>query len=351
MGGISIRRVLRPLLWLAWLALLAVVLPVLLVAITPIMALVWLVGLIPIVISESFRQEMGVTRFGYLLSSLMWPLLLVTMMVPAMALATAIATHLYGNYPAESLQLLALLYRRLPEALRPFVPVSLQDLAWFFILAGALGVGSHLVYCIMDIPWRLKQIRQVAALPRSKARSAAIGLAEFEGVARLLPTRGVPPKAGEMQPFLLEDETGHILVDPRGVILRQRTLSGVSLQLNEVEEGIREGDRVYVMGNVQRRNPESAEDPGSDRLVVRPLRQSLVSSPVGRLLFPQRSQMADRVAANIFIVDKGRELKVLLRLRMALWDFCFVSAVYLAASFWLVQAAWPWLTPSQPSPL
>ena len=28
---------------------------------------------------------------------------------------------------------------------------------------------------------------------------------------------------------------------------------------------------------------------------------------------------------------------------MALWDFGVLSAAYLAASLWLVQAAWPWL--------
>jgi hypothetical protein len=346
MGAISFRRVLRPLLWLLWLVLLSTVLPVLLVFITPFLALVWLVGLVPACTSESFRREMGVTRTGYLLWALLWPVLLVTMMVPAMALAAGLALHLYGEIPAEWLQLPAVLHGNLSSDLRRLLPVpnlSLHDWAWICIVAGALGVASHLVYCLMDIPWRLKQIRQVAALPRSKARSAALGLVELEGVARLLPARGEPPKAGEMQPFLLEDETGHILVDPRGVVLRQRTQSGVSLQLNEVEEGIREGDRVYVMGNVQRRNPGAGEDPGSDRLVVRPLRQSLVSSPIGRVLFPQRRQMADRDAANIFIVDKGSEQDVAMRLRTALWDFSVMSAIYLAASLWLVCAAWQWL--------
>jgi hypothetical protein len=53
--------------------------------------------------------------------------------------------------------------------------------------------------------------------------------------------------------------------------------------------------------------------------------------------------LADRQTPNIFIVDKGRERDVTLRLRTKLWDFCAVSAVCLAASLWLVRAAWPWL--------
>jgi hypothetical protein len=76
-----------------------------------------------------------------------------------------------------------------------------------------------------------------------------------------------------------------------------------------------------------------------------PLKQRLVASPVGRLLFPERHQPADRDAPNIFIVDKGSEHGVILRLRLVLWDYCVYAAIYLAASFWLVQAAWPWLAP------
>jgi hypothetical protein len=68
-----------------------------------------------------------------------------------------------------------------------------------------------------------------------------------------------------------------------------------------------------------------------------------VASPMGRLLFPGPRQPADRDAANIFIVDKGGERDVALRLRTALWDFCVMTAAYAAASLWLVYAAWQWL--------
>jgi hypothetical protein len=76
---------------------------------------------------------------------------------------------------------------------------------------------------------------------------------------------------------------------------------------------------------------------------VRPLRERHVSSPIARLLFPERHQPADRDAPNIFTVDRGREHNVIRRLHLALLDFCFFSALYLAASLWLVQTGWDWI--------
>jgi hypothetical protein len=193
----------------------------------------------------------------------------------------------------------------------------------------------------------LKQIRMLRALPRSKARSAAIGLAEFEGTVRATSADGFMSKSlsETAQPFYLEDETGRILVDPKGATVRPRSVSGMSLHVNEIEGGIREGDRVYVMDNVQPRADAPCGALGADALVVRPLRQTLVSSTLARMLLSKGDAVTDRDTPNIFIADKGAEHDVVMRLRMALWDFCVIGAVYLAASLWLVQAAWPWLSP------
>jgi hypothetical protein len=233
-----------------------------------------------------------------------------------------------------------MLHRLLPEDWQRALPQpSLQGWAAFCVVAGIIGFSSHCVYVFLDVPWRLKQIRQVRALPRSKARSAAIGLSEFEGTARAEGGGIVisPEREGRAAAFYLEDESGRIRVEPQEAVLRVPSVTSPSLQLNEVEGGIRDGDRVYVIGFAQRRAPDS------DELVVRPLRQRLVSSPVGRLLFGARRQMVDRDTPNIFIVEKGREHNLILRLRMALWDFSVFCAAYLAASLWLVQTAWPWL--------
>ncbi len=347
MKFISLSRLLRLLLWLA---LLTVALPVFMIITAPMFLLAWALALVAVIASRGFREQMGTTRLGVVMWLPLWTVLLVSTTVPALALAHAAALWLDGQTPSLLPPYLNALLRQLPQGARDFVAelnVSRQNWGLFCVFAGAIGVSSNCVYSFIDIPWRLKQIRQVRALPRSKARSAAIGLAEFEGVARATEPDGHVSKSGQekARPFHLEDETGRILVDPRNAVVRPRSASGTSLALNEIEAGIRDGDRVYVIGNVQRRDDRSPGEPDPDRLVVRPLGQTLVTSPVGRLLFSKGNAVADRDAPNIFIVDKGSEHDVGLRLRMALWDFCVIAAVSLGASLWLVQAAWPWLSP------
>ncbi len=343
-------RLLRPLLWLLVLVLLAVVVPLLLIVTAPIFLLIWTIGFAMAITSSSFRKQMEVTRLGVALWLPFWVVVLVGSAVPTVALAHAAVLWLDGHTPSLLPSYLDIPVRQLPRDAREFLAdlnVSRRDWGWFCVIAGVTGVSSNLVYAFIDIPWRLKQIRQVRALPRSKARSAAIGLAEFEGTIRATSADGHVSKSlsEAVQPFHLEDETGRILVDPRGATVRLRSGSGVALQANEIEEGLRDGDHVYVIGNVQLRDDAPPGGADSDSLVVRPLGQALVSSPVARLLFSKGEAMADRDAPNIFIVDKGHEHDVALRLRMALWDFCAIGAVYLPASLWLVQAAWPWLSP------
>lgn len=337
------KRLLRPLLWLAIIALVSVLMPLLMLALLPFVALFWLAA-VPISIwSTSFRKEVGLTPLGAFISLPVWILLIVSSAVPALAAAHAGLLYLDAQMPSQLPGFLDSLARQLPGSLRRlgnWLELERGDWAWFCVAAGATGFAANCVYAVLDVPWRLKQMRLIRALPRSRVRSAAAGLAEFEGIARRVsyaPRDGQP----EMQPFWLEDETGQILVDPRGVVVRPWGASGAALQVNEVENGIREGDRVYVIGHVQPRLDEPAQTSWREGLVVRPLRQSLVTSPVAALFLDEG--LADRQTPNIFIVDKGRERDVTLRLRTTLWDFCVVGAVYLAASLWLVQAAWQWL--------
>lgn len=346
MGGVSIFRLLRPLVLVPLIPLIVI----LLVLMTPVMLPIWALGL-ALFVFPSFRKTMTVSFLGFLLFGLWWLVLLVVVAVPLFAVALAGALYLHAHAP-QALQGIGHAVERevrmqLPAGWLPAAGgLDVPEIALAFcVIAGMLGTALMLAHAVIEIPWRLKQMRQVDALPRSKARSAVIGLAEFEGAVRLLPERADALKGAaiEVQPFLLEDETGLIPVDPRGAAIRPPGDAGTALQLNEVEGGLHEGDRVYVIGNVQRRDAGSPGMGTSDRLVVRPLRQTLVASPVGRLLFPSGHQPADREASNIFIVDKGSELNVTRRLRLSLWDFCVGSALYLGCSLWLVQAAWPWL--------
>lgn len=344
----SARILLRPLLWLLWLALLALLLPLLLVFVTPILLLVWIIGLIGMLISREMRDHLHVTWLGWLLMGVWWPLLLVTATIPLLALVIAGALHFDGYGIPALTQSLIHLHRELPHDLQQLLPrpeLTLSDWGGFCVGVGVVGFSSNCVYAFMDVPWRLKQIRQVRTLPRSRARSAAIGLAEFEGTVRGAGETLQISKRGTLtaQPFYLEDETGRILVDPGDTAVRPRSQSGSSLQLNEIEEGLHDGDRVYVIGNVQTRETHAPGALDAELLVVKPLKQRLVSSPIGRLLFPERHQPADRDAPNIFIVDRGREHNVIQRLRIALLDFCFFTGLYLGCSLWLVQTGWQWM--------
>lgn len=340
MEGIALSRLLRPFLWLFSLALASLVLPLLIAVITPFLLLGWLVGLIAAIASPEFRKQTAFAPASYLSWLVVWPALTISASVPALALAVAALLHFHGSTPTDLAQVPAMLHQLLPEDWQPVLPQpSLHGLAAFCVVAGLIGFSSNCVYIVLDVPWRLKQIRQVRALPRSKARSAAIGLSEFEGTARAEGDNTVisPEREGSAAAFYLEDESGRIRLEPQEAAVRAPSLSGAALQLNEIEGGIRDGDGVYVIGFAQPRAPDSTE------LVVRPLRQRLVSSPIARLLLPAKRQMVDRDTPNIFIVEKGREHNVIVRLRMALWDFCVFAGAYLAASLWLVQAAWPWL--------
>ncbi len=148
---------------------------------------------------------------------------------------------------------------------------------------------------------------QIKNLPTSKARSAALGLAEFKGVA--VPwskgiggqgdaDEGAPGGAilssdiqGEnireiRRRFYLEDETGRILVDPRkaefwdgmghflwnpvrSIFLDKRYTVTIEGILTRVSRSLLPGDAVHLIGTVEE-NEEARGTAGADRLVVRP---------------------------------------------------------------------------------
>lgn len=329
----TLLRLLKPLLMMA--VAIAILIPMLLGAVMPLLAALWVIGIVPMLYFRERREGAGITVAGYLAWGLLLPVLFFSAAAPTAALVFAAVLHIDARTWPELHQLIA-------ES-----GLTMPRLAVLAMVTGTIGVSSTLVFAFIDIPWRLKQIRQVRALPRSKARSAAIGLAEFEGIARAAGGRReiTPSRKETAAPFHLDDGSGRILVDPREAAVRERSLAGASLTLNEIEEGIRDGDRVYVIGNVQWRDDAPADALESERLVVRPLRQRAVDSPIARLLYVERKRPGDREAPNIFIVDKGRERDVTRRLRLVLWDYCVYIVVYLGASFWLTLAAWPLLPP------
>jgi HEAT repeat protein len=218
--------------------------------------------------------------------------------------------------------------------------------------------------------------------------SAAMGLAELKGVARGDPSlpeeieetgASIPwdldlresilfkgeasygsgqsnasvAKKRKVSAFYLEDETGRILIDPRGadfwdgspdlffesfrrIHLPSRVDTRSHLMVTASE--LRPGDPVYVVGSVEL-NPDAL--PGasdSERLVVRPRRKS--SGLLGRvMLFENASLGAD--TQHVFLLSSGTESKLLAMLRTALRKTIFLLFVWLGASWWLVTERLP----------
>ncbi|MCD6525676.1 MAG: hypothetical protein J7K75_01635 [Desulfuromonas sp.] len=140
------------------------------------------------------------------------------------------------------------------------------------LLVSGLCLWNALYY------WRLK--RRMENTPTSKARSAAMGMVEIHGQARRLyalvsPTTQTPciyyclkkyrrsgkdstwrmtsVTSSDNVPFILEDETGRITIDPQGATLRSKitydnATGNSSAHEKWKEEVIYEGTTLYVMG-------------------------------------------------------------------------------------------------------
>jgi hypothetical protein len=234
-------------------------------------------------------------------------------------------------------------------------------MAWVRALASLAGIGVSLAYVVLDAKWRLEQLRQIRNLPRSKTRSAAIGLAEFEGVAHALtaeppatrdvsePRRILPAEPGNpMARFCLEDETGHILVDPAGARLRTGTAFHLSGQLCEVYLGNRakrsgrkgelwEGDPLYLIGNVQIDPDAPPDSSGSGGVAVRPLAEPRYSGPLWRLLFGKQPAGLQRKAPNVFFASDSREHGARQAILAGLRQSVLFALIWVAASGWLLN--------------
>lgn len=138
-----------------------------------------------------------------------------------------------------------------------------------YLLAGS-GTLMGLWAGLADGTWRLSQLRQLRSLPSSKVRSAALGLVELKGRVRLLPPPAEAVPFLEVSPFILEDATGRVRVDPSGAKIslgwwlrfgrRQREAvlaGGPGGQLGE-------GSPVYVLGTLAADGGERVVRPRGD---------------------------------------------------------------------------------------
>lgn len=192
----------------------------------------------------------------------------------------------------------------------PFIPVF-GDLFpyWLDVYWGILGLLTILLIALYDSMRRNHLVRQIEILPTAKVRSVAIGLAELKGKA--VPLKGKSAQAPIMRawtestedgettkthidPFYLDDGTGRILVDPRGVSIKaegelfdiglhQAILKQFTQIRGRPEMRLMPGNTVYLTGNVQI-NESRADDEG-DEIVVKPRKPSWLSPNFYDLFF------------------------------------------------------------------
>lgn len=137
-------------------------------------------------------------------------------------------------------------------------------------LVGAAAATAAGVILVRDFRWLHGLEMQVRRLPTSTARSAAPGLLELRG--RYVPLPDPPPGVSRpIPPFILEDDTGRILVDDGPVrgFSQQFTSFWTGHGLTGQNHHCGPGSPIYVLGTAELNEtaPESAVD--SAALVIR----------------------------------------------------------------------------------
>lgn len=198
----------------------------------------------------------------------------------------------------------------------------------FDLCVGAAGILVALITTFLDTFWRIRQARQVSNLATSKAGSAARGIAEFRGKAASIDGSSDPvisftmPGEGKVEPFYLLDDSGRILIDPRGSHFRFGRASSFGGRLNEIvlkkrmtrplltrplSAMLLSGDEFYVIGNVMR-NPEVPPGTdGPDALVVKPLVEPGITNTFISILLGKTQIPAARDIQHVFFLSDGSE--------------------------------------------
>lgn len=224
--------------------------------------------------------------------------------------------------------------------------------AWIGVCGVVLGIAVGLRLWTRGLKIRT----QLENLPTSTVHGAAVGLAEFKGAARSLKDRKQrqaqtggeeiptgqgcqkkpilferidPGSKGETtidtkySPFLLEDETGRILVDPRGAEfwdgsgnflwspIRSIYLEGrFTVDARNIHTRmLLPEDPIYLIGTVEE-NPDAPRDAQDEaRLVVRPSRNLVASGFLQRLLFGEGERTKGSDIHHVFFLTDLAEFK------------------------------------------
>lgn len=247
----------------------------------------------------------------------------------------------------------------------PFAPVAAwvhrtRVIDWWL---GASGLGVCVLGGVVTWVRNLRVARQIENLPTSKARSAAVGLAEFRGVAR---TRREGPDAlgaiavegttgrDVLQPFYLEDETGRIRVDPRGAaslsFFRVHLLGSVRFLCltrpvpagKSLECRLMPGDPVYVIGSVEPSAEAGVHDTDAERLVVRPSSDWVKPGPLDLVALMTDPLGPGVDVHHVFFLSDTTEQTAATVMRQTVWRTALVAALLASLSGALLLMVQGW---------
>jgi hypothetical protein len=262
----------------------------------------------------------------------------------------------------------------------PCAPFTLS-LADGFV--GAAGTVLAFTAGLVTVSVLVMQKHQVANLSTSTTRGAAVGLAEFKGIVRktqdrptlrheegdgaILPEEHIlyyqiaaPTGSVRLrqrwQRFYLEDDTGRILVDPRGarfwdgkgspffepvrkILLTKRISRPLPNPYQLEMRSLKEGDRIYAIGAVQRDPDAPLAAADEDALVVCPSTESHRLGRLVRLLFPDyvgKRHGRGWEYRHVFLLADTEEADLLAILKQAVWQSLILSLGWMGASAWLL---------------
>ena len=231
------------------------------------------------------------------------------------------------------------------------------------VAVGVAGIVLSILITCIDSIWRSRQAAQVALLPTSKARSAAIGLVELQGRARhVSPSARGPilhynarhPELNRKRPFYLEDDSGRILIDPGESHFRTGWKTSFGGRITEIVLKRREqkpdlttahdmrlmpGDPIYVIGTAQINQKAPADAVGSERLVVQRRRPGFFQSALWQI--SQGKFKPQHRSEDIFFLTDSDEQVATRRIRKGLWQVWAWAFLWIAISLTMFHFQMP----------
>jgi hypothetical protein len=279
----------------------------------------------------------------------------------------------------------------------------LQELFNHFSVNGLIDAWFGLIGVVFTISagfyaWSqgLRIKTQIENIPTSKAHAAALGLAEFKGVARAIEDRQMrmteilvngetrPTVPGEIiddgtempilferwikesesqriieirSRFYLEDDSGRILVDPRGVLfwngkvdffspsarsiyLERRFESGSKKVAFVETRQLNPGDQIYLIGSVEEQNDTTPSSFDAQRLVVRPSSVLKSTNLLRRLILGKGEKTSGSDIYDVFFLTDLKELNAAELLIKGIGNIWLWVAVFVCLSAPLLVEYW-----------